>query len=186
MTQEGFYEETEKKVIAFLENNWKEGFNLWLNSVANSIEAFEEALPKDTPRYRMYYMQHKIPEKIVYQIGFNSGQQMYNWFFRLLEDFGFREASIKEVMTLSNIFFKHLGLGEITFIKEKGRPYRILRFEEGTYFARMKKKKKLFCQYVAGFIGGGTKSIMNKEYKVREVKCVCDGDPCCEFIIHQK
>ncbi|MHC1567262.1 MAG: V4R domain-containing protein [Candidatus Syntropharchaeia archaeon] len=172
MTDEKLREKTEKEVKEFLENNWKEGFGMWLSYIVDMQMAFEDVVPYD--------VRYNLPYVFIYETGVRSGKRVCNWLFK---NFNLEGKSVKERTYYTDAFFTSSGAGEIEFIKEEKK----LRFKGGTFFTKMYGViDKKVCSYIAGFIAGLTSCCMGREFVVEEVRCASAGDPHCEFVVREK
>jgi predicted hydrocarbon binding protein len=99
-----------------------------------------------------------------------------------------KEAKIDIKLLLSGYLkrFAQAGFGRIEVCElepEKGR----MRFRVwNNLFAEMRYKESTYCCYVGGLFSGLYEGVFHRVPTVREVKCIGNGDPYCEFLLTPK
>ncbi len=120
---------------------------------------------------------------ILYNMGLGYGELIgTNMKNRKLSRF----ETIKKFMALGkdNGYGKfHTPLLKMILSGVRGEP--IVRIEDCFFAGAVGTTGKVECYIMAGIIAGAAPSLMNKKYNCLEEKCICKGDPYCEFKLQE-
>ena len=96
------------------------------------------------------------------------------------------KADIKLLLSAYTKRFTQAGFGRIEiceFEPEKAR----MRFRVwNNLFAEMRYGESTYCCYVEGLVSGLYEGVFHTAPMVKEVKCIGNGDPYCEFLLTPK
>ena len=82
--------------------------------------------------------------------------------------------------------FAQVGLGRLEVSELKLEEARMAFRVWNNIFAEMRDKESTYCSYIAGLLSGIYEGLLHVSPKVKEVKCIGHGDPCCEFLLALK
>ena len=82
--------------------------------------------------------------------------------------------------------FAHVGFGRIEVCELEPKKAKIRLRVWNNLFAEIRDGESTYCRYVEGLFSGVYEVLLHKAPKVKEVKCIGNGDPYCEFLLTQK
>lgn len=82
--------------------------------------------------------------------------------------------------------FAQVGFGRIEVCEFKREEGKITFRVWNSLFAEMRHEKSPYCSYLAGLLSGIYEGLLHKTPKVKEMKCIGDGAPYCEFLLTPK
>jgi len=82
--------------------------------------------------------------------------------------------------------FAQVGFGKIEICELKPEESAISFRVWNNFFAEVRNGESTYCSYIAGLVSGIYEAILHKAPSVKEVKCIGNGDPYCEFHLTPK
>jgi predicted hydrocarbon binding protein len=96
------------------------------------------------------------------------------------------KTDIKRLLSRYTERFARVGFGRIEVSEFKPEEGRIGIRVWNNLFAEMRHGESTYCGYVAGLVSRLYEGFLQKAPKVKEVKCIGNGDPYCEFVLTRK
>ena len=93
------------------------------------------------------------------------------------------KTNIKRFFSRYTKRFSKVGFGRIEIAEFKPEEGRIRIRVWNNLFAEMRHGESTYCSYVAGLISSMYERSLQKAPKVKEVKCIGNGAPYCEFLL---
>lgn len=110
--------------------------------------------------------------KLCEEIGYYSAREAVPSFFKKFISFWHLEFVIKKTNIFWNLIHNHGSLE----VKMSGK-----QSCEG-HLCGYQTPHKSFCHYLIGYFKGVLELLNVEKAIVKEMKCLCQGDPCCEFV----
>ena len=96
------------------------------------------------------------------------------------------KTDIKRLLSKYTKRFARVGFGRFEVCELKPEEA-MMRFRVwNNLFAEMRYGESTYCCYVGGLVSGIYKELLHEAPQVKEVKCIGNGDPYCEFLLTRK
>jgi len=82
--------------------------------------------------------------------------------------------------------FAQVGFGKIEICELKPEEAEITFRVRNNFFAEIRDGESTYCSYVGGLVSGIYEALLHLTPSVKEVKCIGNGDPYCEFQLAPK
>jgi len=93
---------------------------------------------------------------------------------------------LKRLLSEYSKKFSRAGFGKIEICELKPEESEISFRVWNNFFAEVRDGESTYCSYIGGLVSGIYEALLNKAPSVKEVKCIGNGDPYCEFHLTQK
>jgi len=96
------------------------------------------------------------------------------------------KADVNSLLSEYSKTFAQVGFGKIEICELKPEES-IINFRVwDNFFAEIRDGESTYCSYVGGLVSGIYEALLHKASSVKEVKCIGNGDPYCEFQLAPK
>jgi predicted hydrocarbon binding protein len=96
------------------------------------------------------------------------------------------KADINRLLNDYSKKFAQVGFGKIEICKLKPEKAEIGFRVRNNFFAEIREGESTYCSYIGGLVSGIYEAVLHKTPSVKEVKCIGNGDPYCEFQLAPK
>ena len=100
-----------------------------------------------------------------------------------------KEETKVDIQTLLSDYskkFSQFGFGKIEICELKPEEFAISFRVHNNFFAEVRDGESTYCSYIGGLVSGIYEALLHKAPSVKEVKCMGNGDPYCEFQLASK
>ena len=82
--------------------------------------------------------------------------------------------------------FVQLGFGKMEVLEFSPKEAKLQVRVWNNFFAELRYDESTYCNYVEGLLTGIYEALLHRAPNVKEVKCIGNGDPYCEFLLTRK
>ena len=96
------------------------------------------------------------------------------------------KADIERLLNEYSKKFAQVGFGKIEFCEFKPEEAEVRFRVWNNFFAEVRDGESTYCSYIGGLVSGIYEALLHKAPNVKELKCIGNGDPYCEFQLTPK
>lgn len=92
-----------------------------------------------------------------------------------------KKRNINQLLNEYSQKFAQVGFGKIEISELKPEKFALSFRVYNNFFAEVREGESTYCSYIGGLVSGIYEALLHKAPSVKEVKCIGNGDPYCEF-----